>query len=399
MQHVKTVKLNSLIEKPISGEWGDEGNFVKVLRSTNFTNDGLLNLSDVVTRNVPVKKVEQKQLRPGDTIIEKSGGSPTQPVGRVVYFDLTDGVYLCSNFTSIIRPKTEVVDRFLFWFLFNQHLAKNTLKYQNKTTGIINLQLTRYLEDSVINLPDLDTQRHIAALLDKADALRQKDRQLLAYYEQMPQAVFLEMFGDPVSNKKGWEVSAAKTLIHDIVAGDSYGGDERPLQENELGVLKVSAVTSGYFRPDEYKAVPVSSIRKAVVKPKIGDLLFSRANTRELVAATCIVDRDYDNVFLPDKLWRIDLDKELANSYYIKMLLSHRRFRDSLTKTATGTSGSMLNVSMEKLKALKMPVPPVDLQNEFAEIVKNIEQQKKLIIAQLATSEALFQSLLHESFA
>ncbi len=303
---------------------------------------------------------------------------------------------VCSTDILVLRPTSKIEPRYLFHYMLSDGFVRDMSA--NVSGANLPRVSTKYILSYPVPLPDLDTQRHIASVLDKADALRQKDRQLVAYYEQLPQAVFLEMFGDPVRNEKGWEVRAARELIRDIVAGDSYGGDERPLQDNELGVLKVSAVTSGYFRPDEYKAVPISSIRKTVVKPRAGDLLFSRANTRELVAATCIVAHDYEKVFLPDKLWRIDLDKQRANPYYVKMLLSHRRFRDSLTKTATGTSGSMLNVSMEKLKALKMPVPAIKLQNEFADVVGSIEQQTKLVTAQRTASEALFQSLLHGYF-
>ncbi|MGI4751049.1 MAG: hypothetical protein ACRYFB_10460 [Janthinobacterium lividum] len=79
--------LTTLIDKPLSGEWGNDGGEINVLRTTNFRNDGTLDFSNVVKRDIPAKKVEQKALKPGDTIIEKSGGSPSQPVGRVVYFN------------------------------------------------------------------------------------------------------------------------------------------------------------------------------------------------------------------------------------------------------------------------------------------------------------------------
>jgi type I restriction enzyme, S subunit len=387
MQHVKTVKLGEICERIISGG-------TPSTERADFWNGDIpwitsADIHDFFTAT------------PKKTITAKAGAN-VLPAGNIIIVTrvglgkllVTDQDLAFSQDSQGLYLKPGMSNRYLAYALGGEVQKFKTIGRGATIKGVTREDLVN-LE---IPLPDLDTQRHIAAVLDRADALRQKDRQLLAYYEQLPQAVFLEMFGDPVRNEKGWEVSPAKSLIHDIVAGDSYGGDERPLQENELGVLKVSAVTSGYFRPDEYKAVPVSSIRKTIVKPKTGDLLFSRANTRELVAATCIVDRDYHNVFLPDKLWRIDLDKELANPYYVKMLLSHRRFRDSLTKTATGTSGSMLNVSMEKLKALKMLVPPTELQNEFAEIVKGIEQQQKLALAQLVTSEALFQSLLDGYF-
>ena len=89
-------KVIDIIEKPITGEWGEEGLGIKVLRTTNFTNSGEVNYTDVVERSIESKKVEQKKLKKGDTILEKSGGSPSQPVGRVVYFEKDDDIYWIS---------------------------------------------------------------------------------------------------------------------------------------------------------------------------------------------------------------------------------------------------------------------------------------------------------------
>lgn len=191
-------KLSSLIEKPISGEWGDGEGSTRVIRSTNFTNDGTLNLSDVVLRDIQQSKVEKKKLKKGDVIIEKSGGSPTQPVGRVVHFLEENQQYLCNNFTSVLRPKSNVNARYLFWCLFSGHINGSTLKFQNKTTGIINLQLERYCNEFEAPLPPLHIQEQIADTLDKADALRRKDQELLKKYDQLAQAIFYDMFGDPV---------------------------------------------------------------------------------------------------------------------------------------------------------------------------------------------------------
>lgn len=200
-------KISTITSDPITGEWGDEGGGVKVLRTTNFTNEGRLDLSDVVSRRIDQKKILKKKLRVGDTIIEKSGGSPSQPVGRVVYFDQVGEDYLCNNFTSILRLSDDSFDpRYFFWNLFYQHATKKTLKFQNKTTGIINLQLQRYIKETEIKDIPLPTQQHIAAILDKADALRRQNRELLEHYDVLLQSTFMEMFGDKNKDYQTWEV-------------------------------------------------------------------------------------------------------------------------------------------------------------------------------------------------
>jgi len=201
-----------------------------------------------------------------------------------------------------------------------------------------------------------------------------------------------------VRNEKGWEHVLFGNVVKDIIGGKSIGGEERSLKEGELAVLKISSVTKGEFDNTQYKVVsnPLSNIK--LIMPRQGDLLFSRANTRELVGATCIVDKDYDQFFLPDKLWRLELDNKLANSHYIKFLLSDKKFRDTLTKTATGTSGSMLNISKVKLRSLHIPLPPIELQMRFQRAMKKIEEQKNLTKNSLQKSEELFQSLLQRAF-
>ena len=302
----------------------------------------------------------------------------------------------CNQAILGIRPINQnlVSIEFLKYWFQNQKKALLN-RAVGGTLQNISLGIVKNLE---ILLPDLDTQKHIAKVLDKADALRQQNRQLLAYYDELLQSTFIELFGDPVKNPKGWEVRKCSDVISNIQAGSSYGGEERQMEDNELGVLKVSAVSSGFFKANEYKAVSRLDIKHSLIFPKKGDLLFSRANTRELVAATCVVDKDYNDIFLPDKLWLISLYQNKCNQFYFKFLLSQEQFRQSLTKIATGTSGSMLNISMEKLKQFSIPLPTLSLQQHFAKIVEQIELQKEQAKKALDESEALFEGLLAKYF-
>ncbi len=260
-------------------------------------------------------------------------------------------------------------------------------------------KLTKSSLNSIeIPLPPLPIQERIAAILDAADALRQKDQALLKKYNDLTQSLFLDMFGDPVTNPMGWEKIEFNKGIDDIKGGVSLGGEERQIENDELGVLKISAVTSGYFNANKYKVVDKFQIKKELVMPRKGDLLFSRANTREMVGAVAIVDKDYDYLFLPDKLWRLSLSQDILSTYFVKFILSHEGFRNSLRKLATGTSGSMLNISKAKLLSLHILCPDIKLQNQFAESIKAIEKQKEQVQANIRKSEDLFQSLLQRAF-
>ncbi|EJG1634285.1 restriction endonuclease subunit S [Vibrio parahaemolyticus] len=274
-------------------------------------------------------------------------------------------------------------------------------------------QLERYVEgagvptlnrnlvhDELVPLPPLAEQKRIAAILDKADAIRQKRKQAIDLADEFLRSVFLDMFGDPVTNPKGWEERKLISGLSKVQSGWSANGESYPCTSNEFGVLKVSAVTSGYFKEYENKFVPREKIPegKRLLFPKRGDLLFSRANTRELVAATCIVTRDHDNVFLPDKLWKIELNESLLPEF-LHMLIQQPRFKDKLTSQATGSSGSMLNISKSKFEQTKAIFPSITEQIKFKEIYWKVTKSLTLIEASQAKSDDFFNSLSQKAFS
>ena len=170
---VKSTKpLTDFIDVSFPGEWGQEdkdGSGVKVIRTTNFTNNGKLDLSDVVTRGIDYAKVEKKKLSKGDIILERSGGTNDNPVGRVVYFE-EDGVYLFNNFTQLLRCKEGVNSLFLFYSLFNYYqMNKNVIRsMSNKTTGIQNLKMDRYWQIPIADV-SIERQKEFESIYRQAD--------------------------------------------------------------------------------------------------------------------------------------------------------------------------------------------------------------------------------------
>ena len=203
---------------------------------------------------------------------------------------------------------------------------------------------------------------------------------------------FIEMFGD------GHEFQACKMnrMVVGIKAGTNVGGVQRPLQPGEFGVLKISAVTRGTFDSREYKVVEDTSSIK-MVHPVKGDLLFSRANTSEMVGATAIVDRDYPQLFLPDKLWRLDAAADVER-VFLKYLLSSESLRAEMSKAATGSSGSMQNISMSKFEDLAAYLPPLPLQQEFAAFAAQADKSGSIARQQIEKLQTLYDSLAQDYF-
>lgn len=258
-----------------------------------------------------------------------------------------------------------------------------------------------FLRGFEIPFPPLEEQKRIAAILDKADAIRRKRQQAIKLADDFLRSVFLEMFGDPVTNPKGWDVRPLKDGIASIKSGWSAKGESQPCKSGQRGVLKISAVTSGVFKGSENKYVPDDEIdnSKKLIFPRKGDLLFSRANTRELVAATCIVPDDVDNVFLPDKLWLIDTNKAKLLPEFLHCMIWYPKFKDTLTSQATGTSGSMLNISMGKFELTASIFPSIEKQQVFGDIYWKVQHTLQLIVGSQRLNDDVFSSLNQKAFS
>lgn len=192
--------LKDAVEKPTSGEWGSDdkdGTGIKVLRTANFTDAGVIDYSEVVTRQIDPKKLESKAMKEGDILIEKSGGSDTKPVGRVVFYTGTAGEYLFNNFTSVLRPKNtlNILKRYLFQFMYVSYWNGGTRLYENKTTGLHNLRLNEYLEGTDIPVPPMEVQKAFVEFLEQSDKSKFEMEQALSELTATYKRIITENLG------------------------------------------------------------------------------------------------------------------------------------------------------------------------------------------------------------
>lgn len=174
--------IRDLLETSIGGVWGGEPGTsevdVRVYRSTEFNPDGALTIEGGVTRSITKRQLLSRRLQAGDILLEKSGGGPNQPVGRVALVPEHAEVAVCANFVQLLRPDKSKVDPIYLWgLLWWWHATGRTQVFQRRTTGIRNLQTTAYLEQKV-TLPPLEEQQKVASLLRKVDAGRRSTREL-----------------------------------------------------------------------------------------------------------------------------------------------------------------------------------------------------------------------------
>ena len=195
----ETVPITEIIQPLFSGEWGKDDNDntgVPIVRTTNFTDIGRADLSEIVTRKVDEDKIENKKLQIGDIIIEKSGGSGLKPVGRVILWD-KDILALTNNFTAIIRVKNnkKINPVYLFRFLFDRYWMDETRRYENKTTGIHNLRLEEYLENTKIPIVPLNLQNNFVEFVSTAEKSKDELYEAITTLQCMKKAIIKKYFG------------------------------------------------------------------------------------------------------------------------------------------------------------------------------------------------------------
>mgnify|MGYP000074444920 CR=1 FL=1 len=286
------------------------------------------------------------------------------------------------------------VDKRYFVFAVQYKLKEMELKTHGATMKHI---VKKDFDNTLIPFPSIKDQIEIANIISKASEIISLRQEQLEKLEELIRARFVELFGDVKINQHNYKKIKIKQVLKSCEAGWSGNGTQRVKKDDEIAVLKVSAVTKGYFIPEECKVLDDQENIKKYVTPEKGDLLFSRANTREMVGATAIVREDYPTLILPDKLWKIRFN-DSANVFYMKYVLSSKSIRNEFSASSTGTSGSMFNVSMDKFKEIEIPIAPIELQNQFADFVQAIDKSKDSVQKALDEAQLLFDSLMQQYF-
>ena len=387
-KNIQYKKLTDICEI-ITGEWGTEitensQNIVSVIRTTNFLNNGKIDIQnkELIKREIDKKKIEQKQLKRGDIIIEKSGGSPNQPVGRVVFFDLNSNeVFLCNNFTSILRVKEDINSKYIFYFLRNNYKKNKVVKYQNKTTGIINLKLQNYLNESCIFLPELKIQNKIVNILDNLENIIEKNQNYLTHLGVLIKSLFTTMFGDIKTNDKNWEIKKFHEIIS-ILTDYHANGSYKILKDNvELLDFKEYALmirttdleNNNFIQGVKYINEKAYNFLK---KTKIfgGELIINKIGS-----AGNVYLMPYLNipVSLGMNQFMIRLKKDYSNIFYYK-LLTTEYYTNVIKSNVQGAVTK--TITKEAIKNIDIIIPPIELQNKFAERIEKIEKLKFTIM-------------------
>ena len=271
-------------------------------------------------------------------------------------------------------------------YLYHLCCGTNWTAGTNKAVMGLILNKATLLEKE-IPLPDINEQHEIATKLDKIDAIIAERQQQLELIDQLVKSRFIELFGS-IS-----EEVPLSYYIAGLNAGKSLAGEE----ENHNKVLKTGAATYDYFDATQIKNLPIDYEPQESHRVKAGDVIISRMNTAELVGAAAYVWDVPEHIYLPDRLWRADV-KETANPIFVWQVLIQSSTKESIRRIASGTSGSMKNISKLGLLGIRVVKAPINLQQQFAAFVEQTDKSKLAVQKGLQELEILKKSLMQQYF-
>jgi type I restriction enzyme S subunit len=257
--------------------------------------------------------------------------------------------------------------------------------------------ISKYSQQKV-KVPALEEQKQIAAILDTADTLRQKDQQLVEHYTKLSQSLFLEMFGDPVTNPKGWELQHLKQLVTKIGSGATPRGGKEAYKTEGISLIRSLNVYDNNFLMKDLAFIDdIQADGLSNVKVENHDVLL---NITGASVCRCTIVPDF---ILPARVNQhvaiIRAKKDLLNPCFFLNLIISIQFKRKLLALAGAGGATREALTKTQIEEIELPVPPIKTQNQFAKRVEMIEQQKKQAQANLEKSNDLFNALLQKAFA
>ncbi|WP_336194109.1 restriction endonuclease subunit S [Providencia stuartii] len=366
-------------------EWFGAGN-AKVIRISDLKN-GSIDLSGAMVFDEKAHKVrEQFRVKSGDILMALSGAT----VGKISVADLeAEGAYLNQR-VAIIRGRCYENTEFLKYIFTGNRLQKLLLN----AGGAAQPNLSpKDLAEMEIPIPPLTEQKRIAAILNKADNIRQKREQAIKLADDFLRAIFLHMFCDPENNSKKFPVGT----IRDLVSSANYGSSEKASEHNgKYPILRMGNITyQGDWDFTDLKYIDLDEKSKDKFLVRKGDLLFNRTNSKELVGKTAVFESNTEMAFA-GYLVRVRTN-ELGNNYYISGYLNSLHGKNTLVNMSKSIVG-MANINAQEMQNIRILIPPKELQDRYEYIYKAVKDRVITHIESKNELEKLFNTLSYQFY-
>ena len=324
----------------------------------------------------------KKMSIPGDILF-----SVRAPVGptNVNNINACLGRGLCA-----IRSKDRVIQKYLL-----HYLRANEHKIAALGTGSTFKAITiKELRSIKIPLPSLEEQKRIATILDAADELRQKDKALIAKYDEFTQSLFLDMFGDPVTNPMKWDELKLENVCTKVTDGTHHSPKPRNSGYPYVTAKHIKPFKLDFGKKPTYVDETAHNEIYKRCTPEFGDVLYIKDGATTGVACINTFDKP---ISMLSSLALLKLKSDIINNHYLCHWLNHGGVKEKLI-TQFMSGAAIKRYTLKKISSFVLPIPPFDLQSRFSEQVQTIGDQKAIAQASLNKSEDLFNSLLQKAF-
>jgi type I restriction enzyme S subunit len=398
------LKIKDLFASSSPGDWGSEGSpetGVPVLRSTNFRNDGSIDFSDIVYRSIDERRLVARRVSAGSILIEKSGGSPTQAAGRVVYCG-RDFNGTASNFIEVMKVKPDFDPRYVAYVLYYLYQIGLVLKYQQQTTGIINFKLHEYSEEVIQCASSKLEQETIAGILSTVDLAIEQTEALLAKQQRIKTGLMQDLLTrgiDEHGNLRSesthkfkdsplgripieWE---CEPLFHFVPTAEY--GISTSLGDIGEPVIRMNNLVRGDVDVSDLKytnrPVPDS------LWLRWGNVLFNRTNSWEHVGRTGIWRDECDSATFASYLVRLNPDEAILLPELLNIWLNWAKTQIEMRRFAT-PAVQQVNINPTNLRNMIAAFPST--LDEQAEIVARLNRHGEM----LQSTGLLFNKLLSQ---
>lgn len=365
--------------------------------NADYWTDGQYDWVSIADLGSYQKYVEDTKERISALAVQESGIKSVPANTVIMSFKLSLGktaitqepVYTNEAIMAFIPTEKYAVLPDYFYYLFS---AKDWTKGTNR--AVMGTTLNKATLGAVsITVPPIDEQRKIAAILDKVSDLIAKRRQQLDKLDEMIKARFVEIFGEPDENPKHWQEDE---LSHHLKVIGGYAFKSDGFTDEGIPVLRIGNINSGHFLPVNMVYWP-DDLALARYKVFPGDLVMSLTGTvgKDDYGNVCILGADYDEYYLNQRNAKLSIERSL-NKCYFSELLKFPRIKKRLTGISRGIRQA--NISNKDILTLRVPMPPIELQEQFAAFVEQTEKTKIIISHSLEKLETLKKALMQEYF-
>jgi type I restriction enzyme S subunit len=352
------------------------------------------NVDTSITKNLEEVSKGYTPLMENDLIYAKI--TPCMENGKVaIAKGLKNNLGFASTEFHVIRFKKNAYNKFFFFYLIQKWIREYAAMNMTGSAGQKRVPAT-FLKDLLVPLPPLETQQKIVSILEKAEETKKLRAQADELTQKLLQSVFLEMFGDPVKNPRKWDERSLESLLDE----DPQNGLYKPSTDYGEGtqILRIDSFYDG-------KISNIKKLKRLNCTPEeikkyglnIGEVLINRVNSLEYLGKCGLVETLFEPTVFESNIMRLKLKKSTVNPEYLTSFLCTQFIKNQILQKAK-KAVNQASINQADVKSLKILLPPIQLQNNYSFIIKQIERTKQSQKQSSLEINNLFDALMQKAF-